>query len=701
MRTTPTFCRICEAACGLLATVDDGVIVSIKGDGDHPTSRGYVCPKGAHSAQVTYDPDRVTVPLRRVGGPGEFEPVSWDQALDDIVTRCRRIIGEHGAQSMAMYSGNPVGFSIAHSLWAKRWMDALGATKLFSAAAQDATSRLAASWFLYGSAPMTPIPDLYATEFLLMLGANPLVSHGSLISVGRVREVLQGIVERGGRVVVVDPAHTKTAKAFEHVPIVPGTDAWLLGAMINTIVDEGLHDVDAIAGQTEGADELLAAISSIRVDEAASRTGIDAEVIVGLARDFAGASSAASYGRIGTCRGRFSTLTNHLLDALSIVTGNLDRRGGLVFGKGLLDIATVHARAGRASYGSQRTRHGGLPDVTGRLPWVLPQELDDPGPDGIRALFCTAGNPVLSAPDGAALEAGLAGLELFVALDYYVTETSRYAHYLLPGTTFLERPDDFLYFGGNMPRPWAQSTPAVIDPVGESREEWRVFEDLIVRYSGQPSSDDPDTVVDQMIRHSPRGRRDGWTLQRLRAEPHGVLLDEELVVGVLADTLAVTFHGRSNKAQLGATEVLADIPRLLHGPPVDDEFPLLLVGRRDLRSINSWMHNIRAAPRDRSPAILHIHPLDAAAAGVGDGDVVVSTRPGSLTVTAEVTTDIVPGTVSYPHGWGHAGGWEKANAQGGANINRYLPNDVADKDPLSGVSFMDGVPVRVEPISSR
>jgi anaerobic selenocysteine-containing dehydrogenase len=698
MGTVPTYCRICEACCGLMATVVDGRVVSITGDAEHPTSKGYLCPKGARIAAVTYDPERVTRPLRRAGAPGQFEPVSWDEALGDIVERCRRLVDTLGPQSLAMYSGNPLGFSMSHSLWAKRFMDSLGAKKLFSAAAQDATSRLAASWFLYGSAPMTPIPDVYATDLLLIVGANPLVTHGSLISVGRIRETLQGIVDRGGRVVVIDPARTKTASAFEHLPIVPGTDVWLLGAMLNVIIANDLHDTVALARQADGFDELRAAIAPLTVQEAETRTGIAAAVIEQLARDFAASPAAVAYGRIGTCRGQFSTLTNHLLDGLSIVTGNLDRRGGLVFGKGLLDIATVHARANRSGYGSQRTRIGDLPDVTGRLPWVLPQEILTSGPEQIRGLFCSAGNPVVSAPDGASMETALESLELFVSLDYYVTESNRYAHYILPGTTFLERPDDFLYFGGNMPRPWAQSTPAVVSPVGDCREEWTVFEELIERYTGRPSGEHPDDVIDDMVRHSPRGQRDGWTLAKLRERPHGVLLDGEVEVGDLADTLSVTFHGRANKVQLGAPEVLAEVPRLLAHDPADGDFPLLLIGRRDLRSINSWMHNVRRAASGPSPAALHIHPIDAATYGVTDGPVQLSTRLGSLVVRAEMTEDIIAGTVSYPHGWGHDGGWTTANGQGGANINRYLPNDVDAKEKLSGVSFMDGVPVRVDPL---
>ena len=689
-RTAVSYCRICEPLCGTLVDVDGDTIVAVRGDPDHPSSRGYLCPKGAAMASVVHDPDRVRQPLRgdRRGG---FVPVSWDDALTDIADRVRALIDEDGPDAIAYYSGNPAGFGMPGHMWASKFIDTIGSGGSYSAAPQDTSSRWAASHFLYGNTHELPVPDLEHTQFLLCVGANPLVSHGSLISIGRIRDVLHGIVARGGRVVVVDPARTKTAKAFEHVSVKPSTDAYVIAAMINVIFGLGLEEA-AIDDTAIGVDELRDAIAWCDPERAAPVTGIPAGEIRDLAISFATASSACAYGRLGVCRGKYPTLTNYLIDVLNVITGNFDRRGGLVLGDGLVDFPAMMAQIGRESYGGS-SRVGQLPSVGGRRPWVLAEEILTPGQGQVRGVFLMAGNPVMSTPASGQLRRAFDQLDLLVSLDMYVTESNIGADYILPAPTFYERADVTLSLGGGMTRPWVQYTDAVIAPIGDTREEADVFQDLLGRLGRAPEVDAWGAIA-QMLDASPRGRSEGWTFERIKASPHGVELGGDVRVGRARDRISLYTGGTRDRVDLGAQEVLAQFADLRDAPPLADD-QLLLIGRRDLRSINSWLHNVRQV-RERPAATLHMHPDDASRLRIADGSTVrVSTELDAVDVIVEVTTDVRVGAVSYPHGWGHAGGWSTANAHGGANINEIIPNHVEEKDPLSGMSILDAIPVEV------
>src|SRR3954467_9956031 len=420
-----TFCRICEALCGMVATVEDGRVTKLRPDREHPLSQGYACPKGIAMLDVQNDPDRVLHPLKRVGGPGEFERVTWRDALDDIAAQLRTVPG----RQVAWYMGNPGAFSYSHSLWVKGFLDALGSPHLYSAGSQDVNNRFAASALLYGTPLLVPIPDLKRTKLLLVVGANPLVSHGSVLTAPRIRELLQDIE----RVVVVDPRRTETARAFEHVPIRPDTDAWLLLSLLQVIFEEGLADQDAIARQAVGARALRAFARDHPPEATEARTGIPAGTVRELARALATADGAAVYGRTGSCLGRYGTLVAFLLDALNVVTGNLDRPGGAVFGSSPLGLERLADRFGLASYARRHSRVGGFPDVLGSFPAALmAKEITTPGRGRLRALFVSAGNPVVSVPDGDELAAALPGLDLLVSIDLYVNDTNRLADYVLP-----------------------------------------------------------------------------------------------------------------------------------------------------------------------------------------------------------------------------------------------------------------------------
>jgi anaerobic selenocysteine-containing dehydrogenase len=716
-REAVTFCRICEAHCGMVATVDDGRVTQLRPDRDHPLSAGYACPKGIAMTEVQNDPDRVLHPLRR-RPDGGFDRVSWDDALTDIGSRLRAIRDRHGPASIAWYMGNPGAFSYSHTLWVKGFLDGLGSPHLYTAGSQDVNNRFAASALMYGSPLVVPIPDLQRTRFLLMIGANPLVSHGSVLTAPRVRDQLHAITGRGGRVVVVDPRRTETARQFEHVPVRPDSDAWLLLSLLHVVFADGLADRRFLAGFARGAAALerLAAPHSPEATEA--RTGVPAETVRALGRDFAAAGGAAAYGRTGSCLGRFGTLVAFLLDALNAATGNLDRPGGAVFGRPAVPLDEVAERFGLATYGSTRARFGGFPDVIGNLPAALmPREIETPGERQVHALFVSAGNPVLSVPDGDALVRAIGKLDLSVSLDFYVNETNRHADYVLPTTTWLERDDTPLAFLGFYTTPFVQHSDAVVPPAGEAREEWEIIEALARPLGVVPSSIPalrllgrlglrlrPQTLLDLLMRSGSEGdlfglRRGGLSLRRLRRRPHGVVVADHVATGVLRSKV----RHPGSRIDLAPDAIAAELERLAEAPALDDpDFPLRLIGLRELRSHNSWMHNAPLLMRGGRTHAARVHPDDAAAHGIADGDSVRIVSPsGSVEVPATVTDEMTPGTVALPHGWGHAGGWRLANEHGGANYNVLTSAEPEDLEPLAGMTFLNGIAVRLERVGRR
>jgi anaerobic selenocysteine-containing dehydrogenase len=710
-----TFCRICEAHCGMVATVEDDRITKLRPDPDHPLSKGYACPKGIAMLDVQNDPDRVVHPLKK-GPDGEFHRVSWDEALDDIGERLRAIIGRHGKKSVGWYMGNPGAFSYSHPLWSKGFVDGLGSPHYYTAGSQDVNNRFAASALLYGTPLLVPIPDLNRTRFLFMVGANPMVSHGSVLTAPRIREQLHEIVNRGGRVVVVDPRRSETARQFEHVAVTPDTDAWLLLSMLNVIFAEGLANGDFLAEHTEGADALAEMAREFAPEDSADRTGVPAETVRDLARAMAAPGSAA-YGRTGSCLGRFGTLVAFLIDALNAATGNLDSPGGAVFGRPAIALDDVGEKAGLASYGKVRSRFGGFPDVIGNLPAsLLPREITTPGELQIRAFFVSAGNPVLSVPDGDALEEALDDLELCVSLDFYVNETNRHADYILPSPTFYERDDMPLAFLGFYTTPFIQYTEPVVPPAGESREEWEVIDEIAKRIGIVPFSvkavrllgrlpgmrPKPRRVAELLLRTGSEGdlfglRRGGLTIEKVAREPHGIVLADEIPTGVLREKV----RNRSGRVQLAPEAIVAEVRRLSAANGADPGFPLRLIGLRELRSHNSWMHNSPLLMRGGRVHALRVHPRDADEHGLVDGgEARLASKSGSVVVPVKVTDEMTPGVVALPHGWGHKGGWNVANEAGGVNVNLLASSDPDDLEPLAGMAFLNGIPVRLEPVGA-
>ncbi len=688
-----TYCRICEALCGMVAKVENGKITKILPDRDNPHSQGHICVKGPALAEVVYDEDRVVTPLKRCGEPGEFEPVSWDEALDDIAARLSASLAKHGPDSFAMNTGNPPSMGWPSAMGNALFQQAMGCSKLYTPSSEDIASAVLATELLFGTHAFV-FPDLVQCEHLLIFGSNPLVSHGSLLIAPRFKSDLEEIAARG-RVIVVDPRRTETARKYEHVSIMPESDAWLLGAMIQVIVSEGLSDEVFIADHCTGWDTLSQALAWLTPEVAATRCAIPASEIRTLARDFARAERAAAMGRIGICRGSYATLTNVLLQALNVICGRFHRPGGVGWGHG--------GTATRDQYGgiSPAAARGGIPSRVSNLPSVwgaqpsltFLEEMITPGEGQIRTLLVSGANPVMSMPNGPRLTTGFAGLDLMVSLDLYVTETSRHAHYILPVTTALEREDINQFFMNHMVRPFAQHVDAVIPPVGEARGEWDILRDLAIRMGRGAAFGDgsPFDMADAGLRAGIEGE-DGLSLSVLKESPHGIMISRDRWD---FDFTARIGHA-DRKIHLWDLVIGGELERLRAAPPRDPS-KLRLVNVRRLRSINSWLQNVDRLARNDAPELL-VHPLDAAERSVVDGcQVRLRSEWGEIEVTAKVTEDVRQGCVAYPHGRGQFGGWRRANARPGANLNEITPSTPELAEQVSGMSYLEGFDVDVEP----
>ena len=715
-----TFCRICEPLCGMIATVEDGKLVALRPDKEHPLSAGFACQKGIAFTEVVNDPDRVTTPLRRT--PDGFEPVSWDEALGDIAGRLSAVLRDHGAGAVGWYMGNPGAFSYAHVLSIMAFIKGIGrGTHFYTASSQDTNSRLMASQLLYGTPTSVPIPDLTRTDLLVLMGANPVVSHGSFLTAPRIKDRMHDIVKRGGRVVVVDPRKTETAAQFEWCGIVPDTDALMLLSLLQVMFAEGLAHSGDIRLVVDDVDWLRAQVAPFTPEATALQTGVDPDIVRGLARDLAATSRAAVYGRLGTCVGRYGTLTSYLIDVVNLVAGNLDKPGGSVIsGLGMPAQRLVNIGMGallRRTYRRRRSRIGGFRAIIGSEPAALmAKEMTTPGQRQIRAMFISAGNPALSVPNGDELETALDGLDLSVALDFYLTETTSHCDYVLPVTTMYERDDFPLTFQPFQATPFRQATEAVVAPVGQARQEWEIVGDLIGRLSGQSrvfgaltaagralrklgSPFTPRMFADGIIRVAAGGdrfglRRGGLSFGRLsRDHPHGRVLSPNLRTGVLKEAISYL----DGRIHLQHDDIAAEVAAM-RAPEQAQDYPLRLIGMREPRSENSWMHNAPLLMRgDRGQHGL-MNADDAAELEIGDGsEIQVSSAYGTITIPVTLTKDIMPGVVAVPHGWGHkgTGGWRVANKAGGTNVNLLTSSEPDDVESLSGMAWLTGVPVRV------
>ena len=696
-------CVLCEAVCGIVLETDGGRILSVRGDRQDPFSAGHVCPKAAALVDVVADPDRVRTPLRRVGD--RFEPVSWDAALGEAAERIADVQRRHGRSAVALYLGNPTVHSHSALLAVPHFSRLLGTRSRFSATSVDQLPQQLAAYEMFGHQLLLPVPDVDRTRFLLVVGANPGVSNGSLMTAPGVAERLRQLRARGGRLVVVDPRRTETAAlADDHLAIRPGGDAALLASLLHVILGEGLDRPAALVGRANGLDEVRAAVRPFSPERVAARVGVDAARIRDLARAFAEADSAVCHARVGACTQPFGGVVAWLVNVLAAVTGNLDRPGGAMIATPAADLVALARRVGaQGSFDRYRSRVRGLPEFGGELPAAaLAEEIDTPGPGQVRALDTFAGNPVLSSPNGARLERALAGLEFMVSIDIYRYETTRHANLILPTSFGPERDHHDLAFYALAVRNAARYVEAAVPPPPGVRHDWQVLADLGLRVhharGGRRRKAGPALLMRIFRALGPRRALDlllrlgphRLSVKKLLARPHGIDL------GPLRPGLLDRLDTPDGKVRLAPARHLADLARVeadLDAAPA----VLSLVGRRGLRSNNSWLHNSARLVKGPAGCTLLMHPDDAAARGLGDGAAVrVRSRTGEVVVPLRVTAEMRPGVVSLPHGWGHGRpgtALAVAAEHAGASVN-----DLTDEqrvDPLSGTAAFSGVPVEV------
>ena len=716
-RTHFRTCHLCEAMCGIAIELEGDRIVAIRGDKDDPFSRGHICPKAVALQDVHEDEDRLRRPLRRTASG--WEEVSWEAALDEAATRLAAIQRAHGKNAVALYQGNPVVHNHGALLFGQLFQRSLGSRSRYSATSVDQLPQMLASLLMFGHQLMLPIPDVDRTDFLLVLGANPLVSNGSLLTAPGIERRLKALRARGGRLVVVDPRRTETAALADlHLPIRPGGDAFLLAAILHTLASENRVAPGRLAPFTDGLPALVDAVQPFSPEAVAGRTGIDAETIRALALDFAEAPAAVAYGRVGTCTQEFGGLASWLVNALNVVTGNLDRSGGAMFPAPAVDVVAFGDRIGRRGHFDKgRSRVRGLPEFGGEWPAaVLAEEIETPGEGQVRALVTSSGNPVLSTPNGARLDRALASLEYMVSIDLYVNETSRHAHLILPPTFALERSHYDLVFHALAVRNTAKfSEPLFPAPEG-SRHDWQILLELGTRLEkarGEGglrtwlrhrafSTLGPDGLVALLLRFGPRGAGfvpfgRGLSLGRLRHDPHGIDL------GPLEPCLPRRLYTKTRRLALAPERLLEDLKRLRLALDTPLNGGLALVGRRELRSNNSWMHNSERLVKGKERCTLLMHPADAAARGLKHGERVrVTSRAGVVEAPLELSDEMRPGVVSLPHGWGHGRPGTRlavASERPGVSFN-----DLADEtlvDPLCGTARLNDVPVEVTLAAGR
>lgn len=737
-------CPLCEATCGLTITCDGRNVVDVRGDAEDDFSEGYICPKGTAIGDFDADPDRIQTPLIREGK--EWREATWDEAFQLIHDKFTAISAKNGKNAVAAYLGNPSVHNTELGLYSGALLRSLGTKNLFSASTVDQMPKQVSSALMFGTGLSIPIPDLDRTQYLLVLGANPLVSNGSLMTAANVGERLKRIQKRGGKIVVMDPVRTKTAAmADEHHFILPGSDAYFLFGIVHVLVEEGLVDLGAVADHVSGLDGIQRLAKGYSPEAVAPRCRVDAETIRRIARELAVSESAAVYARIGTCVQEFGTLSSWLPDVINVLTGNLDRPGGVMFPQPAHGAGNAKGTPGVGKgfrKGRWTSRVSGHEEIFGEIPCTaLAEEIETPGEGQIRALITAAANPVLSVPNGERITTALESLEFMVSIDVYLNETTRHAHVILPDASPLERCHFDIAFAQLSVRNHVKYS-APMFPVRDGQiPSWHIMLKLAAIAMGAGPSMDiaqademfimqaiqreigletspvhgkdpaeilkalaprtgPQRLIDFMVRTGPYGdgfgkNPDGLTLTKLEENPHGFDL------GPLQPRIPEVLRTPSGKIELAPELLVEDCERLkagLHESPTQP----LLIGRRHLRSNNSWMHNIPKLVTGKPRCTLLVNSSDAARIGLANGSTAtLKTRVSLADATVEVTDAIMPGVVSLPHGWGHTHDdmrMQVAQAHAGVNTNTLI--DDTKLDLPSGNAILNGVPVDISPSST-
>jgi anaerobic selenocysteine-containing dehydrogenase len=707
-------CNLCEAICGI-EVVQSGDRLDIRGDKDDPFSRGYICPKAVALQDIHFDKDRLKYPVRRTATG--WERIAWDEAFDEVVRNLKRIRAQNGRNAIATYLGNPNVHNYGSMLFAPGFLRSLKTRNRFSATSVDQLAHHLAGYLMFGHQLLIPIPDVDRTKLFLILGANPRVSNGSLMTAPGMGRRLQEIRKRGGKVILIDPRFNETARLVDqHLFIRPGTDVLLLLALLHVVFEERLTKLGPLTSFTKGVEMITTLVSDFAPERIASITGIDADQIRTFAREFAAAESAVCYGRIGVSTQEFGGVCQWLINVLNIVTGNFDRPGGAMFTLPAFDpISAPESLARRGSFARRHTRVRKLPEFAGEFPVVaLAEEILTEGDGQVKALVTLAGNPVLSTPNGRELDRALSGLEFMVSIDFYINETTRHAHIILPPTFALERHHYDLAFHLLAVRNIAKFSPALFQRDADTRHDWEILVELQTRMEhdglyGRVKRQamkrffTPETLLDLGLRFGPHGARmnpfsKGLTLRKLRKAVHGIDL------GPLTPCLPARLLTSDKRIDLAPEAFVKDIERvkakLLSVHASNGE--LRLIGRRQLRGNNSWMHNTERLLRGKPQCTVLMHPSDAARRELSSGQmVVVRSRVGSVELPLEVSDEMMPGVVSIPHGWGHGRDGVQltvAREHAGESIN-----DLTDElaiDALCGTAAFNGVSVSVEPATT-
>ncbi len=738
-------CPLCEATCGLSIETRGREVVSVRGDEADVFSHGYLCPKANGLRELDADPDRLRQPMIREGDA--WREVSWPEAFAAVEAGLMGVIERNGRNAVAVYLGNPNVHNLSMTTYLPGFLKSLKSQNVYSASTVDQQPKQIAIAMMFGDRLSLPVPDIDRTDYLLVLGANPLVSNGSLMTAPDMRGRLKKLRERGGKLVVIDPLRTLTAeKADEHYFIRPGGDAYLLFAMAHVLIAENLCAPGRLAAHAAGMETLVDLTRPFTPEAVAPVCGIAPEIIRRLAHELAAAPTAAVYGRIGTCTQEFGTLSSWLVDVLNYLTGNLDREGGVLFTRPAAGAPNTQGEPGRGRgfmQGRWHSRVRGLPETFGELPTVcLSEEMATPGEGQVRALITMAGNPVISTPDSSKLERAMENLDFMVSVDIYMNETTRHANVILPGLSPLEHAHYDLTFYQMSVRNIAHYSPPVFERTDGGQDDWEIMLTLtgIVAGAGTATPTDvlddmtldgtiaraiktvgspvygrdpatvrvalgdqrgPDRLLDLALRTGPYGDGfgvvpDGLTLERVAAQPHGMDL------GPLASRIPEVLRTPSGKIELAPPLIVGDVERLRAGLwRRSDPDTLLLIGRRGLRSNNSWMHNLPSLVKGKDVCTLLINPVDAERCGLSDGALAtVASDAGEVCLPAEITAAIAPGVVSIPHGWGHnRRGARLGVAAEHAGVNANILNSTALFDHISGNAVLNGAPVRVEKAS--
>ena len=684
-------CNLCEAMCGLEIAVEDGVIQSIKGDKEDPFSKGYICPKATGLQDIHKDPDRLRKPVKKVDG--DWVEISWKEAFDIVEKGIKDLQKKYGDDSLAVYQGNPNVHSLGAMLFGPNFIRSLKTKNRFSATSVDQLPHHYASQFMIGHMSMIPIPDINRTDLFLCLGANPMVSNGSLMSAGGLPQKIKDLRARGGKVVVVDPRRTETAdKSDQHIFIRPGTDVYLLASMINLILAKNKNST--LPAHFEKSNELKSLFERFTPENTSAITGVGEETLKELVSDFTGVESAVCYGRMGLSTQEHGVLCQWMINLINILTDNFDKPGGAMFPSPAFDPVAMSGRGTYKKYNRWQSAVRKLPEFGGELPVAaMAEDILAEGETPIRGLLTVAGNPVLSTPNGTQLEEALEKVEFMVSVDIYLNETTKHADVILPPATGLENDHYDVVFHSLAIHNHAKYSEALFEPQEGAMRDWEIFKKLTSRFAKQSLAEkaqapfmNPKTIMDGGFKRS--GGK--VTVKKLIENPHGVDL------GPHEPQLPEKIFTDSGKVDLAPPLFVDGLNKLKFEKEAKDD--LVLIGRRLLRSNNSWMHNSERLVKGPQKCTLLIHPEDAKSRSIEhQQEVEVTSRVGSVKIKAEISDEIMKGVVSIPHGWGHnrkGTRWKIAEDHAGVSINDLTDDQFID--PVSGNAAFSGVSVEVK-----